>query len=59
MTVASDKQNRALNLAIRLFPLDLAARMNYIRVRQDTCDIEDLEAWQHAERKTRGSTGTC
>ena len=47
------KQDDALALAIRCYPLDLAARINYIHVRQDRCNIEDLGAWQYAERITR------
>lgn len=47
------KQDAALALAIRCYPLDLVGRMNYIRVRQDRCDIEDLGDWLYAERITR------
>jgi hypothetical protein len=53
------KQDDALALAIRCYPLDLAARINYIRVRQDRCNIEDLGAWQYAERITRNGRGTA
>jgi hypothetical protein len=45
--------SEALELAQQIHPLDLAARMKYIEMKRDTCDGDDLEAWNEARSITR------
>lgn len=45
--------NDALEIAQRVFPLDLVARLAYLHVRWDTCDPEDMDAWAEAIDVTR------
>lgn len=47
----------ALKQAISLFPLDLVARIAYIEMKRDTCDVGDLAAWNEAARLTRHGLG--
>jgi hypothetical protein len=45
--------NDALEIAQRAYPYDLVARLAYMNVRWDTCNLEDMDAWADAIDVTR------